>query len=222
MRFSQFTLSALLSGVALFSLPTMAQQYQFNYSKLYSQMKNNVKEGHPEVKVAFFFQDQSNGSICKIDKAWMEKDKHYEEFVIPSSQELIVPLDNNLRQVGPIVHVDTENGKTCDFSMVVMTKHPLSGHVSYQKIAALLPQMDKMLDDLGGMFSSWFSPEVIGLTLEFSDLQDGEILTTAGSVFPIKQGKAQIKLEDLSSQDSLILPKETFRVLPLLNKSSKS
>ncbi|WP_089140286.1 DUF2987 domain-containing protein [Vibrio rumoiensis] len=203
---------------SILALPAHAQQYRFNYSKLYTQMKNNLEEGHPDVKVAFFFQEHQTSRLCKIDKAWMEKDKHYEEFVIPPSQELIVPLDDNLRQVGPLVYVNAEQGKTCDFSMVVMTKQPLSGDVSYQDIKQLLPQMSKMLDDLGGMFSSWFAPKVIGLTLEFDGVKQGIIQTTKGNTFPIDDGKAKVRLADLSEGESLLLPQATFRALPLLEK----
>ncbi|WP_416376227.1 DUF2987 domain-containing protein [Vibrio algivorus] len=210
-------LVAMLCASVL-SLPAYAQQYRFNYSKLYTQMKNNLEEGHPDVKVAFFFQEHKTSRLCKIDKAWMEKDKHYEEFVIPPSQELIVPLDDNLRQVGPLVYVNAEQGKTCDFSMVVMTKQPLSGEVSYQDIEQLLPQMSKMLDDLGGMFSSWFAPKVIGLTFEFDGVKQSAIQTSKGNTFSIDNGKAKVNLADLSKNESLLLPQATFRVLPLLEK----
>lgn len=204
--------ACLLSG------QVSAQQYRFNYSKLYTQMKNNLKEGHPDVKVAFFFQEQETFRICNIDKAWMEKDEHYEEFTIPDSQELVVPIDNNLRQVGPLVYVDTEKGKLCDFSMVVMTNKPLQGQVTYTQIKALLPQMSKMLDDLGGMFSSWFSPEVIGLTLEFRSIRNGSITVSNGASINIENGKGLIKLVDLKEGAVLDFPQTTFRVLPLLGK----
>lgn len=32
------------------SAPALAQQYMFTYSKLFSQMKSNTKEDHPDVK----------------------------------------------------------------------------------------------------------------------------------------------------------------------------
>lgn len=198
--------------------PALAQQYRFNYSKLYTQMKNNLEEGHPDVKVAFFFQEHQSSTICRIDKAWMEKDKHYEALAIPPSQELIVPLDDNLRQVGPLVYVDVEQGKVCDFSMVVMTKAPLSKQVSYQQIEHLMPQMSKMLDDLGGMFSSWFSPKVIGLTLEFQDLEQGQLTTSKHQQIEIVAGKARVNLANLEPDELVYLPQPTFRVLPLLDK----
>lgn len=204
--------------ISIFTLPAYAQQYRFNYSKLYTQMKNNVEEGHPDVKVAFFFQEHQSTQLCNIEKAWMEKDEHYEELVIPESQELIVPLDNNLRQAGPLVYVNTEKGKVCDFSMVVMTKSPLEGKVSYQEIKQLLPQMTSMLNDLGGMFSSWFAPKVIGLTLEFDDIKQSSIQTTTGNIFMVNKDKVRVTLAELSKGEALLLPQATFRVLPLLEK----
>ncbi|MBD1575598.1 MULTISPECIES: DUF2987 domain-containing protein [Vibrio] len=216
-QLKRLALTALVT--CMLSAPVNAQQYRFNYSKLFTQMKNNAEEGHPDIKVAFFFQQHASSNICKIDKAWMEKEEHYEEFVIPASQELIVPLDNNLRKVAPLVYINTEEGKQCDFSMVVMTKQPLSGDVNYDQIKRLMPQMDKMLDDLGGMFSSWFSPDVIGLTLEFSDLGNGIIPVTNGRDISIVQGKALVKLADLKPDAVLHLPKATFRTLPLVEKN---
>ena len=208
----------LMALTCVLSTPVYAQQYRFNYSKLYTQMKNNITEGHPDIKVAFFFQQHDSPDLCRIDKAWMEKEKHYEEFHIPGNQELIVPLDDNLRQVGPLVYINTEEGKQCDFSMVVMTKQPLSGDVNYDKVKSLVPQMDEMLDDLGGMFSRWFSPDVVGLTLEFSNLNNGWITVTNGQDIEIRSGKALIKLADLKSDSILHLPKATFRTMPLLEK----
>ncbi|OEF30196.1 DUF2987 domain-containing protein [Vibrio rumoiensis] len=212
------TLTACALMASLLSVSANAEQYRFNYSKLYTQMKNNLEEGHPDVKVAFFFQENQSSNICHIEKAWMEKEEHYEEFSIPSSQELIVPIDSNLRKAAPLVYVDTEKGKLCDFSMVVMTKEPLQGKVSYDQIEALIPQMSKMLNDLGGMFSSWFAPDVIGLTLEFNDIQHGSISVSDGSIINIENGKAVVKLADLKKGNTLTLPQATFRVLPLLEK----
>ncbi|MFV0575472.1 MAG: DUF2987 domain-containing protein [Vibrio sp.] len=192
------------------------QQYEFSYSKLYTQLKNNLSEGHPDIRVGFFFQERDTKETCQIVKAWMSKDKHYEEFDIPATQELVVPLDNNLRQVGPTVYASLEHGKSCDFAMVVMTKEPLSGTVTYQQIQSLLPQMSKMYRDLGGMFSRWFAPDVIGLTLEFSNLEKGEIQVSDGRTIHIQNNRAQLSLSDLQVGDTITLPASTFRVLPLL------
>ncbi|TOE44892.1 hypothetical protein CGJ44_22580, partial [Vibrio parahaemolyticus] len=52
-------LSLILGSAALLlSSPiTHAQEYMFTYSKLYTQLKNNTKEGHDDVKVGVFFVD---------------------------------------------------------------------------------------------------------------------------------------------------------------------
>ncbi len=164
----------LLASLALtISTPVMAQQYMFTYSKLFSQMKSNTKEDHPDVKMGIFFIDAQSKQNCVIEKAWMEKEEHYEELKTGPGYELLVPLDNNLRQANPLVFVDTPQDKRCDFSMVVMAKKPFEGKVAYQEVEVLLPQMQAMLEQLGGMFASWFTPAVEGVTLEFSPETEG-------------------------------------------------
>ncbi|MFA0087974.1 DUF2987 domain-containing protein [Vibrio sp. 10N.261.51.F12] len=212
-----FALVSLL--VAAVSLPATAQEYRFTYSKLYSQMKNNAKEGHEDVKVGFFFVDAQTQQLCKIDKAWMEKEKKYEELMSSEFNELLVPLDDNLKAANPLVYVQTPQTQQCDFSMVVMTKQPLSGEVSYQEVEHLLPQMQTMLEDLGGMFSGWFTADVIGLTLEFSDVSDGKIELSDGHFVPVVDGKAQVSLEQIGTNGFMRLPGKTSRVLPYLPTS---
>ncbi|MDW2405405.1 DUF2987 domain-containing protein, partial [Vibrio sp. 1262-1] len=161
-------LSLILGSAALLlSSPiTHAQEYMFTYSKLYTQLKNNTKEGHDDVKVGVFFVDARTKQLCAIEKAWMEKEEHYEEFVIPASKELPLPIDKNLKSANPLVFVHTPKDSRCDYSLVVMTKEPLQGSVSYEQLKPLMPQMQSMLEDLGGMFAGWFTPEVQGVTME--------------------------------------------------------
>ena len=94
------SISALALGVlcASLSLNVMAQEYMFTYSKLYSSLKNNNKEEYPDVKVGIFFVDADSKQLCSIDKAWMEKEKHFEELMSSSNHELLLPLDDNLKQ----------------------------------------------------------------------------------------------------------------------------
>lgn len=145
-------LSLILGSAALLlSSPiTHAQEYMFTYSKLYTQLKNNTKEGHDDVKVGVFFVDARTKQLCAIEKAWMEKEEHYEEFVIPASKELPLPIDKNLKSANPLVFVHTPKDSRCDYSLVVMTKEPLQGSVSYEQLKPLMPQMQSMLEDLGG------------------------------------------------------------------------
>lgn len=53
------------------SAPALAQQYMFTYSKLFSQMKSNTKEDHPDVKMGIFFVDAQSKQNCVIEKAWV-------------------------------------------------------------------------------------------------------------------------------------------------------
>lgn len=212
----------LLASLALtISTPVMAQQYMFTYSKLFSQMKSNTKEDHPDVKMGIFFIDAQSKQNCVIEKAWMEKEEHYEELKTGPGYELLVPLDNNLRQANPLVFVDTPQDKRCDFSMVVMAKKPFEGKVAYQEVEVLLPQMQAMLEQLGGMFASWFTPSVEGVTLEFSPETEGVITLSNGQTVAIVNHKAQVVLSQIGPEGWMELPAPTLRVLPYLPKAKK-
>ncbi|OIQ26345.1 DUF2987 domain-containing protein [uncultured Vibrio sp.] len=209
--------SALLAASVLFSaLPASAQEYRFTYSKLYTQMKNNANEGHDDVKVSFFFINKETRQLCNIEKAWMEKEEHYEELTIAPNNELLVPLDSNLRSANPLVFIHTQNDIQCDFSMVVMTKEPLNGKISVEELSQYPPQMKSLLDDLGGMFSKWFSPEVEGLTLEFANNYSGSITRSNGESIAIENGVATVVIDELSKDEYVTLPVETVRVLPFI------
>ncbi|MCJ2376589.1 DUF2987 domain-containing protein [Vibrio sp. ZSDZ34] len=203
-------------SLAATSIAVNAQEYRFTYSKLYSQMKNNAKEGHEEVKVGFFFVDALSQQLCPIEKAWMEKEEHYEKLKSSQYNELLIPLDKNLKSANPLVFVHTPKDRQCDFSMVVMTKKPLQGEVNFEDVERLLPQMQVMLEDLGGMFASWFTPTVEGLTLEFDGLKEGSINLSNGKVIDIYGGKAQVLLSEIGEGGSMTLPRKTSRVLPYI------
>ncbi|MGF1779563.1 DUF2987 domain-containing protein [Vibrio nomapromontoriensis] len=213
-KVANLALLGLFAG--MLAIPATAQEYRFTYSKLYSQMKNNIKEGHEDVKVGFFFVDAQTQQLCNIEKAWMEKEEKYEELKTSEYNELLVPLDGNLKQANPLVYIHTPQMKQCDFSMVVMTKESLSGKVSYQDVASLLPQMQTMLNDLGGMFSGWFTADVAGLTLEFAEQSDGRIELSDGEFIEIVNGKAQVLLEQIGNNGHMQLPSKTSRVLPYI------
>lgn len=196
-------LSLILGSAALLlSSPiTHAQEYMFTYSKLYTQLKNNTKEGHDDVKVGVFFVDARTKQLCAIEKAWMEKEEHYEEFVIPASKELPLPIDKNLKSANPLVFVHTPKDSRCDYSLVVMTKEPLQGSVSFEQLKPLMPQMQSMLEDLGGMFAGWFTPEVQGVTMEFANELNGKIVFSNGQEKAIINGKVQVALSEIGEGD---------------------
>ncbi|KOE96125.1 DUF2987 domain-containing protein [Vibrio parahaemolyticus] len=216
-------LSLILGSAALLlSSPiTHAQEYMFTYSKLYTQLKNNTKEGHDDVKVGVFFVDARTKQLCAIEKAWMEKEEHYEEFVIPASKELPLPIDKNLKSANPLVFVHTPKDSRCDYSLVVMTKEPLQGSVSYEQLKPLMPQMQSMLEDLGGMFAGWFTPEVQGVTMEFANGLNGKIVFSNGQEKAIVNGKVQVALSEIGEGGTITLPEPTMRVLPYLPQAKK-
>lgn len=216
-------LSLILGSAALLlSSPiTHAQEYMFTYSKLYTQLKNNTKEGHDDVKVGVFFVDARTKQLCAIEKAWMEKEEHYEEFVIPASKELPLPIDKNLKSANPLVFVHTPKDSRCDYSLVVMTKEPLQGSVSYEQLKPLMPQMQSMLEDLGGMFAGWFTPEVQGVTMEFANELNGKIAFSNGQEKAIVNGKVQVALSEIGEGGTITLPEPTMRVLPYLPQAKK-
>ncbi|MGL1077911.1 DUF2987 domain-containing protein [Vibrio parahaemolyticus] len=216
-------LSLILGSAALLLSPpiTHAQEYMFTYSKLYTQLKNNTKEGHDDVKVGVFFVDARTKQLCAIEKAWMEKEEHYEEFVIPASKELPLPIDKNLKSANPLVFVHTPKDSRCDYSLVVMTKEPLQGSVSYEQLKPLMPQMQSMLEDLGGMFAGWFTPEVRGITMEFANELNGKIVFSNGQEKAIVNGKVQVALSEIGEGGTITLPEPTMRVLPYLPQAKK-
>ncbi|AVW95158.1 DUF2987 domain-containing protein [Vibrio parahaemolyticus] len=216
-------LSLILGSAALLlSSPiTHAQEYMFTYSKLYTQLKNNTKEGHDDVKVGVFFVDARTKQLCAIEKAWMEKEEHYEEFVIPASKELPLPIDKNLKSANPLVFVHTPKDSRCNYSLVVMTKEPLQGSVSYEQLKPLMPQMQSMLEDLGGMFAGWFTPEVQGVTMEFANELNGKVVFSNGQEKAIVNGKVQVALSEIGEGGTITLPEPTMRVLPYLPQAKK-
>lgn len=210
----------LLSGLLAWSTSVSAQEYMFTYSKLYSQLKYNAEAAFSDVEAGIYFVDADTRKLCAIDKAWMEKEEHYEELAISETNQVLLPLDGNLKQANPLVFVQTPRDRRCDFSVVVKSRQPLEGRVSYQQAVEYLPQMQAMLENLGGMFASFFTPDVEGLTLEFGQ-QTGEVILSNGTRVAIENGKARILLADIAPDGYFDLPTATSRVLPWLPSAGK-
>ncbi|WP_375754033.1 DUF2987 domain-containing protein [Vibrio sp. HN007] len=208
-------LCTFAASLCLLAPSVNAQEYMFTYSKLYSQLKYNAEEQFTDVKVAIFFNDAEYKTQCEIKKAWMEKEQHYEELSISDVNEVLVPLDGNLKSANPLVFIQTPQDRRCDYSVVVMGKKQLEGKVSYQELEPLLPQMQEILESLGGMFASFFTPDVEGVTLEFAE-QEGNVMLSNGKSVPIENGRARILLADIAPDGYLELPYKTKRILPWL------
>lgn len=211
-------ISATTLSLLCLALPVKAEQYRFTYTKLYYQLKVNQKEGHEDVRMALFFNDAQTGKACQITKAWMEKEEHYEEFTIPSNQELPLPIDNNLKSANTLVYIQTEEGKQCDISMEVLANKSFRGSVSAKELKELTIQMDAMLADIGGMFSKYFMPDVEGVTFVFSDTVTKGVSTSTGELLPLNNGKVTIDLRKYSDDVKFELPTEVLKVTPWLVK----
>lgn len=205
----------LAASFCLLTPAAHSQEYMFTYSKLFSQLKHNTEEQFTDVKVAIFFNDAEYKTQCNIEKAWMEKEEHYEELPVSEINEVLVPLDGNLKSANPLVFIQTPQNRRCDYSVVVMGKQQLEGKVTYQQLAPMLPQMQEMLETLGGMFASFFTPDVEGLTLEFSE-QEGSVRLSNGKSVDIEKGRARVLLADIAPDGYIELPFKTKRVLPWL------
>ncbi|MUJ23751.1 DUF2987 domain-containing protein [Aliivibrio fischeri] len=211
-------ISATTLSLLCLALPVKAEQYRFTYTKLYYQLKVNQKEGHEDVRMALFFNDAQTGKACQITKAWMEKEEHYEEFTIPSNQELPLPIDNNLKSANPLVYIQTEEGKQCDISMEVLANKSFRDSVSVKELKELTIQMDVMLADIGGMFSKYFMPDVEGVTFVFGDTVTKGVSTSTGELLPLNNGKVTIDLRKYSDDVKFELPTEVLKVTPWLVK----
>lgn len=187
MKLTHWLVAGLFASTSLYAHDASAQNVEMRYSTLYSKLKQNIKEGHDDVKLALFLLNQQDGSVCQIHKGSMRKDEHYEELVIPENNELRVPIDSNLRQANPDVTYVIDDGITCDVSMQVIAKQDYGTSIQQADVAKLVPQMNQILSDLGGMFSGWFMPDVEGIVVHFdsgdskvielSTLAEGETIT---------------------------------------------
>ncbi|ODP97078.1 MULTISPECIES: DUF2987 domain-containing protein [Salinivibrio] len=212
-------LASVLVMLGMVSVPASADTYRFSYSKLFTQLKHNVEEGHPDIGVAYFMVSAESGEVCPISRAWMSKEEHYEAFDIPASQALPLPLDNQLRKVNPDVFVETPADRNCDISFQVLVDKPVGKQLTSQQIQGWLPQMDTMMENLGGMFASWFMPKAQGVVLHFAPSVTGAVTSSEGNKYPIDAHQAIIDVNRLGDSTTLTLPDAPIKVSPWLPKN---
>jgi hypothetical protein len=204
--------------IAAITHSARAEEYQFTYSKLYSQLKYNESERHTRARVGLFFIDQTKQRTCQITKAWMETGKHFETLTTDLNYELLIPIDENLRQANPLINIitDTDN---CSVAMQVMAKKQLQNTVNYNELKLVSDDMQELLHDLSGMMSTWFTaPKIIGLTVEFSDTTPQWINTSTGKAIKIEQNKAIIDLAQWPDNTQFILPAKSTKITPYIEK----
>lgn len=197
-----------------------SQDVQIRYSSLYGKLKNNLKEGHEDVNIRLYLVDQQ-GNTCKIHKASMRKDKHYEDLVIPADYALSIPLDSNLRQANPDVTFVIDEGITCDVSMQILGLNYKPNSLSKEYIASIVPQMNVMMTDLGGMFSNWFMPKAEGVVVTLSDPNvDQTIVLENGKTISFIEGIGKIKPDDLSANETLRFTQSIEKISPWIPAKS--
>ncbi|MGF1786590.1 DUF2987 domain-containing protein [Photobacterium swingsii] len=216
MKVSHWLLAGMCASTLFMSQAATAQNIELRYSALHGKLKQNIKEGHDDVRIALYLVNQATGKVCDVKKGWMQKEEHYEELVIPESNELVVPVDKNLRQANPDVTFVIDDGITCDMSMQVIANTQFDDTISKSDIEKLVPQMNNMMSDLGGMFSSWFMPSVEGVVVHFSDVANKRIVTNKDNVYTIKDNKLVLQLSQLKDNEQVRLPSAPTKITPWL------
>ncbi|MGF1717962.1 DUF2987 domain-containing protein [Photobacterium chitinilyticum] len=220
MKLTHWLLAGMFATASVYAQDASAQNIEMRYSSLYGKLKQNVKEGHDDVRIAFFLLNQENGNVCTIHKGSMRKEKHYEELVIPENNELVVPVDSNLRQANPDVTFVIDDGITCDLSMQVIANKDYGQSINQAEVAALTPQMDNLLSGLGGMFSNWFMPEVGGVVVHFANDVSEPVRLSNGKTITVKDSKVVIKLADLTEGEEIQFPQRAVKVTPWIPQES--
>lgn len=212
------TLRCLSLICAAAALPAIAGEhmYMFNYSNFYSQLKHNEENGHPDVRVGLFFIEQASKQACHVSEARLEYKNHHEQLDIYSSGEVIVPIDNNLRKVNPMLYIKSISDQPCDISMRVLAKQPLQGEVRISELKNLAEQMQTLLTDLSGSIGKWFTPKVSGVKLEFANYEQGILTTSEGMEIEVRNHQASVDVAALKSTDLLTLPEITLYITPLI------
>ncbi|WP_036832274.1 DUF2987 domain-containing protein [Photobacterium sanctipauli] len=218
MKLTHWLIAGLLASSPLHAkqdaVESATQNIEIRYSTLFSKLKQNTKEGHEDVKIALFLLDQRDGSVCKIHRGSMRKDAHFEELVIPDNNEMSVPLDNNLRQANPDVTFVIDDGITCDVSMQVIAKQAFDNAIQQQDVANLIPQMNQMMSDLGGMFSSWFMPDVAGVVVHFDEPMNNPVKFANGQLAESNGNSVILPLASLADGETVSFSQPIVKVTP--------
>jgi hypothetical protein len=197
---------------------TQATEYRFSYSELYSKLKYSIKEEYTSVGTGVYFVNPTTQLPCHIDKSWMEKEQHYEELNFPRSGKLPLPLDDNLKNANPLVYVHTDANNQCDYSVALVANEPYTKQVNADYLEVVIPEFQLLLEDISGMFSSWFAPTVSGVTLEFIDIESGKVALSNGQTLSIAGHRAHITLKDLRNGVVATLPESPSRIMPYIQQ----
>lgn len=212
----------LMAGVS--TMPAIAAQhvYMFHYSNFYNQLKHNNEQGHPDIRVGLFFIQELSRNACHISEARLEHKKHNERLnVYPTTGEVELPIDSNLRQLNPLIYITSLSDEQCDISMMVLAKDPISGVVSMTELTHLSDQMQTLLTQLSGTIGKWFTPKVTGIRIEFSNFKNGLLTTASGEEIEVVDFKANITASNYDANDTITLPEATKYITPIISSVQK-
>ncbi len=195
-----------------------ATEYRFSYSQLYSKLKYNLKEQYTDVGTGVYFINPVTQLPCAIEKSWMEQEEHYEALEFPPSGKLPLPIDGNLKNANPLVYVHTSNDTQCDYSVALVANEPYDNTVNSDYLEVVIPQFQLLLEDISGMFSKWFAPTVSGITIEFANIESGELTLSNQRSVQISAHRAHLTIKDLKNGVVAALPETPSRVMPYIQQ----
>ncbi len=216
-RIKKFHLTAAFI-VAVFSSFTSATEYNFRYKTLFSHLKYQDTIKYPDFKIGFFLISSSTGDVCKIKKASMSKKEHNQNFIIPVTQELPLPIDAHLRKVNPDIYIETVNSEPCDISFQIITNKIIEHKISHQDIHNYQLQIKAIMKDIGGIFSTFFMPDVLGVVLHMP-LNETMLTSNLGNEFAVINQKVFINNDSLLKNDFFSLEKPIYKITPWLKNS---
>lgn len=202
----------------LLCFQAQATEYRFSYSELYSKLKYSLKEEYTAVGTGVYFINPTTQLPCSIEKSWMEKEAHYETISFPPSGKLPLPLDGNLKSANPLVYVHTDSTTQCDYSVALVANEPYALDIHSDYLEVVIPEFQLLLEDISGMFSRWFAPTISGITLEFIELETGEVTLSNNQTLPITGHRAHITLADLKDGVVATLPTSPSRIMPYIQQ----
>ncbi len=208
--------AALLAAV--FSTITHAIEYKFSYKTLFNQLKYQDDIKYPDFKVGYFMVSSLTGNVCTIEKSWMSKKEHFEEFNIPITQEIPLPIDSHLRKVNPDIYIKTINNEDCDLSFQIISNKPVKDKISFKDVENYQTQIQGLMKDIGGVFSAFFIPEVKGVVLHLPSEQN-MLTSNLGKIFHVENHQVFIKKKALKENEYLPLNAPIYKITPWLKDS---
>lgn len=212
-QFLALKVAAIAATFFCAALP--ATEYQLKYSQLYSHLKFQDDEKYPDLSIGYFMFSPLTGQICDIQKAWMAKDSNREDFTIPKSQQVPIPIDAHLRKVNPSVYVQTYLDG-CDMLYQILVARKFEHEITKQDLQDLETQFGELLTDMGGFWGQWFMPEPKGIVLHFVEPVE-RLMTNSGKTLPVDNQQIKLSSRMLNNDEVILLTTPLLKLVPWLS-----